>query len=169
MDREDCIYHDHLHDRTTYCQLAGLKSTFAINDVQTRIFNFCEIWNNKNVLTNMDVKWITKHTTSQPSYFYLLAKIHKKPLKTRPIASYSGSVCYRLAKWLDVELKKLLPHLPYVTPSSFSVVTDLREQTFPPSTLLFTMDATAMYTNIHLSHALPVLTHFLYETEKANR
>ena len=172
MDRADYIryaYNDHLHDQTTYRQLLGLEGTFAITDVQTRIFNFCEIWHNKNVLTDMDVKWITKHTTVNPSYFYLLAKIHKQPLKTRPIVSYSGSVCYGLAKWLDVELKKLLPHLPYVAPSSVSIVTDLREQTFPSSTLLLTMDATAMYTNIHLGHALPVLTHFLYETEKGRK
>ena len=172
MDREDYIRHayvDHLHDRTTYRRLAGLESTFAITDVQTRILNFCEIWNSKNVLSDMDVKWITAHTTLNPSYFYLLAKIHKKPLKTRPIVSYSGSVCYGLAKWLDVELKKLLPHLPYVAPSSFSVVNDLQEQHFPPSTLLFTMDAKSMYTNIHLGHALPVLTHFLYETEQGRK
>ena len=89
----------------------------------------------------MGVKWISENTTSKPSYFYLLAKIHKKLLKARPIVAYSGSVCYGLAKWLDVELKKLLPHLPYIAPSSFSVVTNLRDQTFPPSTLLLTIDA----------------------------
>ena len=57
MDREDYIHHayvNHLHDHTTYQWLAGLKSTFAINNVQTRIFNFCEIWNSRNVLTDMD-------------------------------------------------------------------------------------------------------------------
>ena len=113
----------------------------------------------------MDAKWIQQHTTFEPSYFYLLAKIHKTPLKTRPIIPYSGSVCYDLAKWLDVELKKLLPHLPYITSSSFTVATELKQQTFPSSTQFFTMDATAMYTNIHLSHALPVLTQFLKTTE----
>ena len=169
MDREDYIRHayaDHLHDNR---RLPGLESTFTIHDVQTRINNFCEIWNTRNVLTDMDARWIRQHTTSKPAYFYLLAKIHKQPLKTRPIVSYSGSVCYGLSKWLDVELKKLLPHLPYVAPSSFSVVSELREQTLPPSTRLLTMDATAMYTNIHLGHALPVLSHFLYETPRGRQ
>ena len=82
----------------------------------------------------MNSLWISRHTVPEPSYMYLLAKIHKSPLKTRPIISYSGSVCSGITKWLDLELKKFLSHLPYITTSSITTVQDLQNTVFPPGT-----------------------------------
>ena len=92
---------------------------------------------------------------------YLLAKIHKTPLKTRAIISYSGSLCHGLAKWLSVELKKIIARMPYVATSSANVVRDISSRNWPTRSKLFTMDAVSMYTNIHVGHALPVILNFL--------
>ena len=97
----------------------------------------------------------------KPSFMYLLAKIHKTPLKTRGIISSSGSLCHGIATWLDVQLKKIIKYLPYVATSSATIVQDLTSRTWDPSTRLFTMDAVSMYTNIHLGHALPEILDFL--------
>ena len=78
---------------------------------------------------------------------------------------FSGSVCSGIAKWLDIELKKLLPFYSYIATSSIKIAQELNSMTFPPGTQLFTMDATAMYRNIHLKHALPVLVQSLCETK----
>ena len=91
---------------------------------------------------------------------YLLAKIHKSPLKTRAIISYSGRVCHGIAKWLDVQLKKIAGHMPFVAKSLAEVVTQLTKKQWSPSAKLFTMDAESIYTNIHLSHALPTFKEF---------
>ena len=93
---------------------------------------------------------------------YLLAKIHKEPLKTWAIISYSGSICYGLAVWVDKEIKKVIRLLPYVATSSAGVVKKLRSRNW--NSKLFTMDATAMYTNIHLGHAIPVIEKFLLKS-----
>ena len=159
-------YQDHLQDSHTYEELSPEDKHSRLPDLQDAIDSFCTIWKQRKRITLMDAKWILKNTSSEPSYLYLLPKIHKTPLKTRPIISYSGSACSGIAKWLDVELKKILPHLPYIASSSISVVNELRSQIFDPGTLLFTMDATAMYTNIHLGHALPVLTEFFTVNER---
>ena len=94
----------------------------------------------------------------------ILAKIHKEPLKTRAIISYSGSICYGLAVWVDKEIKRVIRLLPYVATSSAGVVKKLRSRNWNPNSKLFTMDATAMYTNIHLGHAIPVIEKFLLES-----
>lgn len=87
------------------------------------------------------------------------------PLKTRSIISYSGSLCHGIARWLDIELKKIIIHLPNVITSSANVVKDLCIHTLQPNARLFTMDAVSMYTNIHLDHALPVIKTFLEQTQ----
>jgi hypothetical protein len=96
---------------------------------------------------------------------YQLVKMHKTPLKTRAIISYSGSLCEGIAKWLDVQLKKIIKHLPYIATSSATVVQELLQQHPLPTSSLFTMDAVSMYTSIHLGHALPTIKEFLQTTD----
>ena len=96
------------------------------------------------------------------SYFYLLPKVHKNPWTTRPIVSYSGSLLYGIAKWLDSTLQKIVDHIPYTVHSSKDFVDHLQElHTLPPSATLCTIDAKSMYTNIDTNHAITVLSTFL--------
>ena len=169
MDRDDYIkfaHKDHLQDKKSYTRLSEALKNERLASTFEKIHTFCEIWSEKKVISKMDTKYIRSNTAAEPAYMYLLAKIHKSPLKTRPIISYSGSVCSGIAKWLDVELKKLLPFFPYIATSSIKIAQELNSMNFPRGTQLFTMDATAMYTNIHLKHALPTLERFLCETER---
>ena len=109
MDCSDYIkfaYQDHLQDSNTYKELSPKDKHSCLSDLQGAINSFCTIWKQRKWITLMDAKWILQHTSSEPSYLYLLPKIHKTPLKTRPIISYSGSACSGIAKWLDVKLKK---------------------------------------------------------------
>ena len=101
---------------------------------------------------------------------YLMLKIHKPGrLKTRAIISYSASICYGIAEWIDSELKKIIPHLSYVCKSSHATVNELRQQRWDNDTFLFTCDAKSMYTNIHLKHALPEMENFLLHTPRGRR
>ena len=65
------------------------------------------------------------------------------------------------SKMVRSRFEKLLPFLPYIATSSVEITQELKTTTFPPGTQLFTMDVRAMYTNIHLGHALPSLEEFL--------
>lgn len=167
MEREKYIkfaYHDHLYDKNTYLQLTEDEANRRMNATAKDIFTFTEIFKD---LDPNDAIWINRTTTanlSKPSFMYLLAKIHKQPLKTRAIISYSGSLCHGLAKWLSVYLKKILKHLPYVATSSAEVVKQITSKNWNSNSTLFTMDAVSMYTNIHLGHALPEILGFLEKT-----
>jgi len=101
-------------------------------------------------------------------------KIHKQPLSTRPIISISGSPLHSLARWADHQLQPLVRSIPSFITSSYALVKKLQAQQetnpFPPTALLFTVDAVAMYTNIDTKEALDrlrskVQPHVLYALE----
>jgi hypothetical protein len=48
-------------------------------------------------------------------------------------------------------MKDLIPHVQSYTKNSFSILEDLKNKALPPGALLFTADATSMYTNITTS------------------
>ena len=163
-------YRDHLRDPHTCRQLTEQEVALKKKDVFSQIDSFLTI--HSDSLANADSTdgtasaYIREHTKEGLSYMYLMPKIHKPPpLKTRAIISYSGSICYGLAVWIDIQLKKIIPHLPYIAKSSRDVVDDLVAHRWEPSSRLFTCDATSMYTNIHLKHALPMFENFLSNTE----
>ena len=100
------------------------------------------------------------------SHFYILAKIHKKPWKPRPINSYSGSTLYGLGKWLDKLLQPIAKRLPYYTKDSFSLRDEVLNEPFDPTRdRWFAADARAMYDNIDTPHALLMFREFFETSE----
>ena len=146
--------HDHLLNNNIYRQLSEQQAEGQIMAITKLISNFTLKHFNPKDTTS---KFLNRSLqTKDPfAYFYLLAKIHKTPLTTRPIVSVSGSICHGLGKWIDVNLQKINQHLPFILSSSFELVHDFRSiNNIPTTATLFTMDAISMYTNIDTTHAL---------------
>jgi hypothetical protein len=161
-------FNEHLNDKNTYRQLDKHEANSRMLKVENDIIIFTDLFK----LDEHDSQYIIRTTLEnslKPSYMYLLAKIHKNPTTTRAIISYSGSLCHGISKWLDIELQKIVKHMSYVAKSSAEVVQELKELNLPTNAQLFTMDATSMYTNIHLGHALPVILSFLADTPLGRR
>jgi hypothetical protein len=98
-------------------------------------------------------------------HFYLTFKIHKTPLKTRPIVLVSGSLLHTLECWLDDQLQPLVRTLPLLLASSWDLKNCLEH--LPPLSAharLFTCDTVSMYTSIDTDHALEVMMTFLEPT-----
>ena len=110
------------------------------------------------------IKFADKHNVLPISHFYLLAKIHKTPLTTRPIVSVSGSLLFGLGKWVDFKLQELIrlfpTRFPYYISSSTHLVNKLHNLNLPQSVKLCSADAVSMYTNIETGHALSELKSF---------
>ena len=158
----DYAFKDHLNDTATYRRLSPIEAEAKMQQIRKKIDYF--LLSFEKGLCKHSYNFIQRSTHENnncPSFMYLLAKIHKTPLKTRAIISYSGSLCHGLAKWLSVELKKIIARMPYVATSSANVVRDISSRNWPTRSKLFTMDAVSMYTNIHVGHALPVILNFL--------
>ena len=160
-------FKDHLNDTATYRRLTPEEAATNMQSTAENI-NFFLLSFEKGLCKHSYnfIERSTNENLQSPSFMYLLAKIHKTPLKTRAIISYSGSLCHGLAKWLSVELKKIIAHMPYVATSSSNVVKDISSKAWRRRTKVFTMDAVSMYTNIHVGHALPVIMNFLRTHEK---
>ena len=167
IERERYIqlaFRDHLSDATTYANLSPSDALHYHNDNE---LNLC-LWlaAHKNDLSPAHFKYLVDYKSSvvEPfPQFYLLMKVHKSPLKTRPIVSYSGSLFYGLGKWVDSQLQIVaLTFCSYIQ-SSFSLKAELDALSLPSNCHLFTADATSMYTNIHSRVAIPAIHEYLLQ------
>jgi len=155
---------EHLSDTKTYRQLDKTTADRRIKTI--RIILKRIISDLKAAGLGSDATFLQRSTIVEDPYpyFYLLAKVHKQPLKTRPIVSVSGSILHGLGRWVDYVLQTICKQLPYRASSSQELVRDLRQLgPLPPTAQLFTCDATSMYTNIDTVHALALIDGFLKE------
>lgn len=105
-----------------------------------------------------------KCTPHHTPIFYLTLKVHKSPWSTRPVVSCVGSFAEIFSKWLDHQLKKLLPLSHTYLHDSNQVLTELHSLgPLPPHAQLFTADAVSMYTNIDTQHALTTFRQWFQE------
>ena len=93
-------------------------------------------------------------------------KVHKTPLKTRPVVSCSGSLLHSLGVWLDTMLQPIATSLPSFIASSYDLKEALQEMPLlPANAQLFTADAISMYTNIDTASALNAISIFLRSSD----
>eukprot|EP00957_Ditylum_brightwellii_P117315 8947264-Ditylum_brightwellii.AAC.1 len=105
----------------------------------------------------MEKKFLTYHLEDNKDLFpvfYLLAKVHKDPWKTRPIVSCPGSLLYKLGIWTDFYLKQIAQDMPTYLHDSTTLKEKVTNLTFPPGCTLLTADITLMYTNIKTAPVL---------------
>ena len=94
--------------------------------------------------------------------FRMSAKVHKTPWKLRPIVCCAGTTLNCLNRWLDYWFQKLKPVIPTYIKDSQQLLLKLKALKYlPKHALLFTADATSMYTNIDTPHALSMISRWL--------
>ena len=105
--------------------------------------------------------------------FYGTPKIHKSPMKLRPVVSKCGTELEVMSKILDSIFQKIIrqsikqrtnpsPHdevlLPAYLKDSWELLSTLKKlPKLSPEDRLVTVDATAMYTNINTGFALEIM------------
>ena len=155
-------YRDHLNDRDTYQLLTAAEVTSRANRIRTLISSW--LAKHKGDLTCSERRYISTETDQclDPfPYFYLTMKVHKTPLKTRPIVSCSGSLLYSLGIWVDDKLQKVAQQQKAYFKSSFDLQKELVRLELPPGAQFFTADAVSMYTNINTAQALREIATYL--------
>ena len=88
--------------------------------------------------------------------FYMLPKLHKDPIKGRPIVASRAWVFTPLSVWIAYHLNRVLETCDTVLPSTASIITKLRSFTNPldGDVYLVTADASDMYNNIPVDQAI---------------
>jgi hypothetical protein len=152
---------DHLHDEATYRQLSHHRAQGRIKTITLLLENFLSKY--EDTLQPYELKFLKRSmkTENPLPQFYITFKVHKRPWKTRPICSVSGSLLHGLGKWVDTKLQPICQKLPSFINSSFTLITHLKGlPPLPANARLFTADAVSMYTNIDTIHALAQITQF---------
>ena len=87
-------------------------------------------------------------------FLYLLFKVHKNPLETRPVVSFCVNLLHPLGKLITEWLQLLAKMQKSYFQDSFMLKMELDIQKVPSNARLFICDATSMYTNIKTGPAL---------------
>ncbi|CAJ1936060.1 unnamed protein product [Cylindrotheca closterium] len=151
----------------TYEHLSLEAATTFISSTRDSLIEFLTLY--RGYLGDDNHKYLTRslEAVRDPfSYFYVLAKVHKRPWKTRLIVSVSGSLLYGLGKWLDQQLQPIIRQLPTYLSSSFQLKEDLDKMagTNFANMSIFTGNVIAMYPSINLDDAFERIEEFLHHS-----
>jgi hypothetical protein len=106
-------FSDHLLDTNTYQRLNKGGILDYVQKITDKLLMFIDKNFKPNTSDCTYLEHALKKVNDPFAYFYLLAKIHKSPMKTRPILSVSGSLLEGLGKWTDLQLQKICTSLPF--------------------------------------------------------
>ena len=165
IEREEYIrlaFRDHLSDANTYRHL----DPGTVINTEHRLYGLLDAWMKRyrQSLSAAERKFITRLSNSCTDafpYFYLTMKVHKTPLKTRPIVSCTGSLLYGLGVWVDDKLQRIARQQKTYFKSSYDLKQELMNLYIPSNARLFTSDAISMYTNIDTDQALREIARYL--------
>ena len=166
----DCL--KHLQDEKVYKQLSEEEATVAIQKLSDQIFDWLDKY--EEILPPQAYKFILHHLKENfPSpygQFYILYKIHKGKKDdgswpTRPVCSDVSSLPHGLGKWITEMLLPIAQAQKSFFQDSFELKDLLETITVPSNGLLFTSDATSMYTNILTEPALQTISAYLRSME----
>jgi hypothetical protein len=163
QDYKKAAFHDHLNDTRTYQHLSPEEAKTAIATVTQQITQL--ISKNRALIGKTDLRFLRhglSHVKDPYNKLYLTYKVHKTPVKTRPVVSTSGALTHPLGVWVDIQLQPIARSQPSYIKNSLALKQQLEAlPPLPPHARLFTSDASAMYTNIDTPHALHVIGRYL--------
>ena len=160
---------DHLSKNDTYGRLSREEALIRSNTIKSEFLEWFEKW--EELLTKHEKNFFKQRYFSLPPHaaintFYILMKVHKTPLSTRPVVSYSGSLLHGLGVWVDDKLQIAARSVNTYFKSSNVLKRHLEMMTFDDNTKLFTADAVAMYPSIPIEKGLEVVESYLTKYHK---
>lgn len=166
LDREEYITRamkEHLGDEETY----AILDERACASIMQLLRQAQEMWisRHRSSLTRGDVRFLQttrSRARDKIAKFRMSMKVHKTPIKTRPIVCCVGTFMNYWSRWLDYYLRKLTPFVKSYVKDTRSIVEYVRGiKNLPSTAMLFTADAQSMYTNIDTNHAITVIGNWL--------
>ena len=159
----------HLQNSEVYEFLTEAEAEDKASRLSSEITEWIFKGKRDHALGQNEVKYLLKHTAANRAdphgYFYLMYKVHKKSLSTRPVCSDCASITNPIGKWVDIQLQPVAQSMPTYFKDSFAFKKIIDALTIPPGARGFSADAVSMYTNINTNGALSVICPFLRDNE----
>ena len=121
------------------------------------------------MISKEEIKFLCTHLrlNEEPwGFLYLLFKIHKNPLKTRPVMSHCVNLLHPLGQIITEWLQPLAKMQKSYFQDSFTLKKELELQKLASNACLFICDATLLYTNIKTGSALHRIGQFSLENKE---
>ena len=106
-------------------------------------------------------RWEVRNQDINACSFYILPKIHKNPIKSRPITSAKTYFSRDLSVWVTEQLNSVLHKADSVVINSLQVITDLNELPVHGDPILVTYDVEALYPSMSQKDTLLKVKDFL--------
>lgn len=113
-------------------------------------------------------KWILQKKDFQPSRFYITAKVHKQPVKGRPIVPSMTWLTYHLSQWAAKQLNPMLIQCEWVLKDSYQLLGELEQmnrQGLTIHTRIASADVDALYPSMDIQTGLGLMRDFLNEID----
>lgn len=148
-----------------YVQLSREEMERRIGNLKATLQDL--IANNQDQLSKAELTYFQRSLKShfRLPIFYGLPKVHKTPVSLRPVVSSTNSLLAIFSVWLDYKTKELLPFVKSYLKNSNTLISTLQNLHIPDHALLFTADATSMYTNIDTDIGIASIRQFLHSNE----
>jgi hypothetical protein len=164
--REKCL--ELLSDRDNYVPIDRAEMQF-LNDEKCTEMNLLADYAEVELRHPQLAKFL-RHLVTEPGsehknpMFYGIPKIHKEPVKMRPIVPCHSAIQNPAAKYISKKLKPLIKAAPTIIHGSKDLAIKLSQVKLQPGRKLYivTGDVVAFYPNVPLNHCLDVVTQ-LYE------
>jgi hypothetical protein len=159
---------DHLHSNSysdvtdEYHQgINGIPtSTHLVNSLNDLINN------SSDILDPDEIRWITQEKEWKPMKFYITAKVHKQPIKGRPIVPSMSWMTFHLSQWIAHQLNPLITHTEWVLKDSYELLTDIQninKNKLPSQLRIASADVEALYPNMDIKTGIQLTSEFLEE------
>jgi ribosomal protein L15 len=121
-----------------------------------------------------EIKWILQKPKDewQPMRFYITAKVHKKPVKGRPIVPSMTWLTFHLSQWLANQLNPLLSNTEWVLKDSYDLLASFKlmnETDLPHTVRIASADVDALYPSMDIKTGLQLVRNFIEELDWQTR
>jgi hypothetical protein len=168
LDKEQ--YHKAMIDNLSYPTYGKIKSSKAANNIRRRATERATtIISNLYQEDEEEYRFATKDRNSTTyCKMYILWKVHKKTLSTRPIIPSIGYCLNPISTYLHHELTKMLniKDIPEILIDSNSLIRDIESKIFPPNIVMASKDVSALYPSIPIDDGIKAMERILTERQQ---
>lgn len=140
---------DHLSDSNTY----EFKGKFNNNWVTAMCkLKLSPLVSNPIIkqLNDQSIKYLNEKREYKLPFFHILAKIHKSPLKGRPIVGATNWITTPVSILLDILLQKIVIQFSTILKNTYQLLQELKNVKMTSEDRLVTLDISSLYTNINI-------------------
>jgi hypothetical protein len=154
--------HSHVLNTSTY-----EKSLLTYSQIFDKCNLEMSLISRKYNLDRGTLSKIAPPTNSKLPVFYILPKVHKIPISSRPVVPNVNSFSSLASIWLDKQLQKVIKVFPWILTGTKEMICLLEtHRVFIADPILITADVDSMYTNIPTDAAIRHFINFRLQYTK---